>query len=361
MRLLAAVAMAMLAVSCFNDSAGQSKAGEMSTSSSAAVVGTSPSTLPASSTTAVLPATSSTVGESAEGMPNCHSEDREIPADAKVPWVPSRVERPAGVEAVSVGGPPIDIAVGEELVWVAVGATANTPARVVGVEPSTMERIVDVELADASGVAVGEDVWVSQFWRDMLVRIDSTGAEDPRILPVPELPPSAPGAEIDNCFGPGSIAVGDQGVWFDGRGVLGLADPNTQRIDVVVPPRGEISKGGNVVIGFGYVWVDSGGSGVFRVDEETSAWAGAIEVGRHTGHVVSTMAVARDLLWVGGGNLERRPDGTIGNTLAEEGAGISTVDVPSEAVTHTMSFDNSVTLASDSGDTVVAWEDGIGL
>jgi len=289
----------------------------------------------------------------------CHGEGRN--PEQPVTFEPADSPVPDGVSELSLDAPVLDIAVGDGVVWVITAATAEVSNRLIGVDAETMEVTGEIQLEDASRLAVRDDLWVTQMWRDVIVRVSPESLSSPSLIRVPPLPPGAALGGVDNCFGPSAIAVTDRGAWFDGRGVVGFANAETGAVTVVLPPNGEISKGGNVVVGFDFVWVESGGGQVWRIDEMTLEWVGGIQVGQYSGHSVSSLTVGPRALWVAGQAFERDADGLVTEHLAAEGGGVSIVDIVDASVIDTVDFDHPLVLASDSQEVMVAWEEEVGL
>lgn len=314
----------------------------------------SPSTVAPSSTI-----TDSTMPSSNMTEPECDSGDRN-PEEPAI-FEPTDPAVPDGVDVVTLDAPVLDVAVDEGTVWAVTEATAGAPYRLLGIDIHSLEVTHEVQLQDASKVAARGDVWITQMWRDTLIRVSPHTLSNPTVIDVPQLPPGAALGGDDNCFGPSSITVTDSGAWFDGRGVVGFANAETETVTTILPPSGEISKGGNVAVGFGSVWVDSGGWSVWRIDESALEWVGGIDVSQHSGHSAASLAVGPEALWVSGGALERDVDGSVTHQLADEGGGISTVDASSGTVIGTIELDDFPLLASDGGTLMVAWENGTGL
>lgn len=313
----------------------------------------------ATTTSTTSATTTMTTRNSPGSEDECHGGDRN--PEPPIAFEPTDSSVPDGVRALSLNAPVLDVAVGDGMVWVLTAATVEGPNRLVGVNAETMEITSEIQLEDASRLAVRGDVWVTQMWRDVIVLVSPESLSSTSAIRVPLLPPGAALGGVDNCFGPSSIAATDGGAWFDGRGVVGFASAETEAVRIVMPPNGEISKGGNVVVGFHFVWVESGGGSVWRIDEQTLDWAGGIQVGQHSGHAVSSLAVGPGALWVAGQAFERNADGSVSEQLAAEGGGVSVVDVVNGTVVDTVEFDHALVLASNGQDVMVAWEEEVGL
>ncbi len=188
---------------------------------------------------------------------------------------------------IAVGGPPLRLAVGPEVVWV----TSATDGRLSEVDPQTLRlagRSLNLDKG-VSGVTVGGgSVWVSSPRRGEVLRVDP----DTRQVV----------ARIDVGGRPGAIVFGGARVW--------VADDAGGGVTAINAAGGRVFKQGiaphvaplRLAVGAGAVWVSSATTGAVRRIDLGTATAGApIPAGRGPAGVT----VGAGLVWVANSRVDR--------------------------------------------------------
>jgi YVTN family beta-propeller protein len=174
----------------------------------------------------------------------------------------------------NVGVRPSAIAFGEGAVWVA-NLDERTLARIDPGSRAVVERIPLEATATGVGVASGT-VWLANGYAGTVSRVDPGLNEIS--LTTPELAPRSDA---------GSIAVGEQAVWFaSGIGTVARIDPSTNEVlarDIVVG-----TAPSAIAAGEESIWIaNSGDSTVSRLNPRTNKVVKTITVGRNPGGIAA--------------------------------------------------------------------------
>ena len=185
------------------------------------------------------------------------------------------------VETLSTGATPIDVAVGEDAVWVANGRRSRgaqfvgaLPSGVVRVDLATRSQRGETDLPAAAGqvlnvvdnhVAVGAGAVWAVTADGSVVRIDpATGTRTAVARPFPVL----------------AVAAGGAGVWAVGvGGRVARLDPRTARPLLQASIRSP--SVGSIAVGADAAWVTSPDDGrVWRIGPGRTSTLGSIDVAR---------------------------------------------------------------------------------
>jgi DNA-binding beta-propeller fold protein YncE/predicted Ser/Thr protein kinase len=181
-------------------------------------------------------------------------------------------------EPISVGKPPLRLAVGPRTVW----ATSAAEGSLIGIDPNTRRVVSKIQVGKgASGVTIGAgSVWVSNPRTGTILRIDHAGHLTARLHLG-----GSPGAIVS---GGGRIWVADE----DGAGVTVIDGPKARVIRRGLAPHAAPLR---LAVGAGGLWVSSASTGtVRRIDLGTMAVGPPILAGRGPAGVT----VGHGLVWV---------------------------------------------------------------
>lgn len=268
------------------------------------------------------------------------------------------------VVPIAVGGSPISLSAADSTVWVTIGtADESNEYQLISIDAITNEITGTVELSDFGIVEAGDDVWVSHFWKDQIIRFDSTTLRPTATIRMPPLESgfTLGSGEQDNCFGPREMSLGEGGLWVYGRGVVARIHVEANKTETVIaPPRGELSKGGQILARLGTVWLTTNVQRVWRIKPRSDSWMDGLAFDESVGHTADHIAATHDVLWVSGPNIEKDAQGNPTGRLAEDGGGVTGLSLDGSVV-RTSQFTQRVMVAADGAEQVVAWEQGTGL
>ena len=156
-------------------------------------------------------------------------------------------------DRVSLDGPPWDLQTMGDLVWIVV----RSPGRVVAVDPTTAEIIIDVEpgVGQLTGMALTDRAaWVAAEVANKVLRIDAATGEI---------------TEIDVDGTPSWFGEADGAVWVSQASTGSVSKIDAETSDVVLTVETG-SQPRDLTVAFGSVWVPNGGDGsLTRIDEAT--------------------------------------------------------------------------------------------
>ncbi|MDP9340936.1 MAG: hypothetical protein M3Q23_02260 [Actinomycetota bacterium] len=149
-------------------------------------------------------------------------------------------------------------------------------------------------------------MWVIDFWRDTVSRIDPATNREVAIIPL-----RLPFAVCEHCPGahdflPYDLATGAGGVWVTtGRGAVARIDPPNDSVAAYIRIRGET---GDVAVAENRVWMSAGALGVRVIDPATNRVVEKIPIvdGRHP--VQAGVTAFGGTLWAAGNDLRRTGD-----------------------------------------------------
>ncbi len=185
---------------------------------------------------------------------------------------------PSVSDPISIGSPPLRLAVGPRKTWV----TSARDGTLSAIDARSLETADRVRLGEGvSGVAIGAgSVWVSNPRTGEVLRVDSHG----RVVARVDLG-GRPGAVV---FASGRLWVADE----DGAGVSAIDAETNGVVSHDIAPHAAPLR---LAAGAGAVWVSSASAGVVRrIDPATEATGPPIRVGRGPAGIT----VGGGLVWV---------------------------------------------------------------
>lgn len=174
---------------------------------------------------------------------------------------------------VDVGGTPQTLFAGQGSLWVltcdrgCTGEGRHAEGRLVRIDPRSARVVASGSLSRPGTAAIGgKSLYVTDFWRDRIRRIDLRSLRVVRALRL-RLPFRF--SPRDNAFVPEAVAAGRHAVWVvTDRGALARADLQLKRVVATLrlPADAFGDPEGGMAAGDGTVWLAESLAGVYRVD-----------------------------------------------------------------------------------------------
>jgi sugar lactone lactonase YvrE len=235
---------------------------------------------------------------------------------------------------IGLRGKALQIATGLDSVWVltcvqrCAGRAEASSGQVIRIDARSGRILARIAVADPHAFAIGAGaIWVAQFWRGAVSRLDIDTGRTTRTIPL-SLPKPFP--RHDRQFLPSSIAVGGGSVWVaTARGWLARLDPHTGRVVSMTPVPADVA--GPLVGGAHAVWFAASVLGVGRVGyRDVRIRIRALPATSGGGRIaVDQLALGGGRVWTFGEDATRAGDAPTGTNLTlSNTARIAALDEP---------------------------------